>query len=407
MDLDDFNRPLGMPKPPRQDPPRTAPWRRLAVTALIVIGVGAAGYDRMQPHVLDGLLGRAPPAETTLAVAPPETAPSPAPQVSMTDVTGSTTPAAPQPRALAGDLEDASGVKVVRQGGGAAPGSMIIAVRPGAAASGLPPAPDRRLVEETPAGPLPRIGADGAKPLTVYARPPAPNAANAPRIALVIGGMGLNPQATASAIELLPEAVTLAFAPYGRNLAQQVAKSRERGHETILQAPMDGFGGEADEPGPNVLRTGAPAAETRTRLHWHMTRFTGYVGVAGYMGARFTADASALGLVMDELSRRGLFYFDDASSPRSLSTAAALRAGALLVKADVAIDARLDEIDGALARLEQIARNRGSAVGSGAGLPIVVEKAARFARGLEARGIHLVPASSLARAPEKPSARVQ
>lgn len=69
------------------------------------------------------------------------------------------------------------------------------------------------------------------------------------------------------------------------------------------------------------------------------------------------------------------------------------------------IDARLDDIDGALARLEQLARSKGTAVGVGAGLPIVIEKTARFARALEARGIELTPISALARAPERPTAR--
>jgi hypothetical protein len=35
----------------------------------------------------------------------------------------------------------------------------------------------------------------------------------------------------------------------------------------------------------------------------------------------------------------------------------------------------------------------------------VIEKAARFARGLEARGIDLTPVSAMARAPDKPVAR--
>ena len=406
MDFDDLNKPLGLPKPPPANvsrKPAIFPWRGAVAAASVIVALGAVGYARVGPEGVALLIaGReAAPVREASAPAPPI---ADAPGVSMTDVTGSTARPTLPARAQASDVEDVAGVKVVRQGGGGAPQSMIIAVAPPPSASPLAPAPDPRLVEDAKAGPLPRIGADGVKPMEAYARP-APAPSGRPRLALVIGGMGLNPQVTSEAIERLPDAVSLAFAPYGRNLPQQVASARAGGHETLLQTPMDGFPSQAEEPGPNVLRTGAAATENISKLHWHMSRFPGYVGIAGYMGARFTADVGAMTPVMGELAGRGLFYLDDGSAPRSQAAAAGAKAGAIVVRADVAIDARLDDIDGALARLEQVARSRGSAVGAGAGLPIVIEKAARFARGLEARGIDLTPVSAMARAPDKPVAR--
>src|SRR5690606_25596503 len=111
------------------------------------------------------------------------------------DVTGAI---ARPPRATASQVEDASGVRVVRQGGGPAPGALIISVPQQDAGVSLSPAPDRRLVEDGQFGPLPKIGADGSKPMQVYARPLAASPklpAGAPRLAILIGGMGLNAQA--------------------------------------------------------------------------------------------------------------------------------------------------------------------------------------------------------------------
>jgi hypothetical protein len=59
--------------------------------------------------------------------------------------------------------------------------------------------------------------------------------------------------------------------------------------------------------------------------------------------------------------------------------------------------ARADEIDRELARLEELARERGVAVGSASALPLTIERLARWSKGLEARGILLVPVSSVLR----------
>ncbi len=150
----------------------------------------------------------------------------------------------------AAELEQMSGVKVVRAGGGAAPAATIIEV-PRDLGVALTPAPDRRLVENSRYGPLPRIGTNGERPADVYARPLVIAAAlkgNAPRIALVVGALGLNSAVTETAITSLPGAVTLAFAPYGKNLDVAVAEAREQGHEVILRTPDGADRLSADEP---------------------------------------------------------------------------------------------------------------------------------------------------------------
>ncbi|MCC0004160.1 MAG: divergent polysaccharide deacetylase family protein [Methylobacteriaceae bacterium] len=138
------------------------------------------------------------------------------------------------------EIENQSGVKVTRAGGGDAPGALIIQLDHAASVS-LTPAPDRRLVERGRFGSLPRIGADGAKPYEIYARPVITSQklkADAPRIALIVGGLGLSNATTDAAMDKLPADVSFAFAPYGAEVQADAAKARERGHETFLQAPM-------------------------------------------------------------------------------------------------------------------------------------------------------------------------
>jgi polysaccharide deacetylase 2 family uncharacterized protein YibQ len=300
--------------------------------------------------------------------------------------------------ASAEDLEVQSGVKVMRQGS-SAPGALIITVPPDLGIH-LTPAPDARLVEKTRFGAIPRIGNDGAKPLDVYARPIVSSPvlkANAPRIAILIGGMGLDATATENALAVLPGAITLGFAPYGHDLDHAVARARERGHEVVLQLPMEPFDYPRSNPGPHTLLTSASTVENTEDLHWLMSRFSGYAGVANFLGAKFTADENALKPVLREIAGRGLYYADDGTAAQSLASALAPGLNLAALQADVSFDASLKPgaLETALVKLEARARDKGLAVGVASGLPSGdIDRIAHFAQALEARGINLVPLSA-------------
>jgi hypothetical protein len=56
---------------------------------------------------------------------------------------------------------------------------------------------------------------------------------------------------------------------------------------------------------------------------------------------------------------------------------------------------RASAIDDQLARLEAIAREKGSAIGVASALPVSIERIAQWAKTLEGRGVQLVPLSAL------------
>jgi hypothetical protein len=383
--LDDLDRPLGMD---RKTPPAKGGgqlWRVVGVMVVLAgVGFGATLVARKAPS--GGVEAFAP--IQPLAPRPASLSPPPPAPPLQAPAEGVTT---------AQQVEIDSGVKVFR-GGAAAPVAVIL--RPPEALAALTPAPDRRLVEKSRYGLLPRRAADGAAPSRVYARPLAmqpPIKPGTPRISLVVGGMGLDRAATEEAIRRLPGEVTMAFAPYGENLDSLAAAAREAGHEILLQAPMEPFDA-ADSPGPHVL-TGADGGKAAEDLRWQLGRFAGYIGVMNFLGGRFTADADATLSLMRELAARGLDFVDDGSSPRSLAAGIAAKNGVGFVKADLRLDEspRPEAIDAALLRLETLARVRGSAVGYVAGLPGAVEPIARFAAELDRRGLALVPLSAAIR----------
>jgi polysaccharide deacetylase 2 family uncharacterized protein YibQ len=299
-------------------------------------------------------------------------------------------------------VEEASGVKVIRGGDASAPPAVIVRATEEKPAGG-PLAPVKaELTEKGRHGSLPKIGPDGERPLDAYGRPitipPAlAKTPNAPRIAILVGGLGISQSGTTAAIAKLPPDVTLAFAPYGDNLPAAIQRARADGHEVMLQAPMEPFDYPDNDPGPQTLLSDSSAEQNLDRLRWQMSRFPAYVGVVNYMGARFTASEAALAPVLKEIGGRGLFYADDGSSPRSLAAGLAKAGDIPYLGADVVIDAEPSPkaIDGALAKLEQMAKERGKAMGVATGLPISIERIAEWSEKLAERGVLLVPVTGL------------
>jgi polysaccharide deacetylase 2 family uncharacterized protein YibQ len=262
----------------------------------------------------------------------------------------------------------------------------------------LKPAPIAGLVELASTGSLPKISAQGKKPADAYARttPMGVIHSDAPKIAIILGGMGLNTALTRKASKELPADVTFAFAPYGNDLQSQVNKARAEGHEVMLQVPLEPVGFPANNPGPHTLLADAGETENIESLHWHMTRFTGYTGLTNYMGGRFLASPNALKPLMAEVRRRGLLFLEDGALPLTATPTAAKAANVPMRRAQVVIDAdpSPQSIAAQLELLEGEARTNGIAIGTGAGLDVTIDTIKQWAEGARERGIVLVPVSA-------------
>jgi polysaccharide deacetylase 2 family uncharacterized protein YibQ len=254
---------------------------------------------------------------------------------------------------------------------------------------GIAPAFDGGIVEMTRDGPIPRVGANGMRAATVYAQPSSAKP-NAPQIAIVITGIGTSNATATEALNKLPAAVTLAFAPGGGDLERLAGKARSLGHELLLQVPMAPTESAEQNPAPQALLTSLPPDQNIERLHWLMGRFQGYVGIAGRTGGRSTTSEAAFAPILREITNRGLIYVDDGSSG--------------VGKANLVLDAVPSpaEIDRALAKLEGLARQNGAAIGFATAWPVAIERIARWSKAVEGRGFSLVPITAAA-ARGKPS----
>jgi len=272
---------------------------------------------------------------------------------------------------------------------------------PGKTNNAVPqPLGDHAVQDATAHGAVATSAPAAAPAFRLYAHPRTlpPDKANTPRIAVIVGGLAISASGTADALAKLPAPVTLAFAPYGGNLEALAERARAGKHEVLLQSPMEPFDYPDDDPGPETLLTSLTPDQNLDRLHWQMGRLQGYVGIVSYMGARFTSSEQSLAPVLRETAKRGLIYVDDGASSRSIAGQLAVSHNFPFAKTDVVIDAVPTpvEIDHALARLEVVAREHGSAVGIATALPATVARIAEWAKAVEARGFVLVPITMVA-----------
>lgn len=381
MASDDLNAPLGQKKTkPRLQLPATAP--QLVAGVLGFCGLVVVGWAMFADDPLGG---------RPWAIV--DTAPAtmgPAPQGGGTG----------HPQAMAKAAMPPPGGRTITIIDGSSGKRQNVTV-PGNSEAPTPKAGiDAELLQKTNEGMIPKVASDGTRALAHYATPrevPA-NRKDAPRIAVIVGGLGISASATAEALAKLPAPVTLAFAPYGNNLETLAAEARKTGHEVLLQVPMEPLDYPNNDPGPRTLLTSLSDDQNIARLHWLMARIKGYVGIASYMGARFTASNQALTPVMREAAKRGLIYVDDGSSPRSIAGQLAGSLNLPFAKADSVLDTVPTpiEIERALARLEMNARANGMAVGYASAQQSTIIAISRWANEVESRGFLLVPITMVA-----------
>jgi polysaccharide deacetylase 2 family uncharacterized protein YibQ len=242
---------------------------------------------------------------------------------------------------------------------------------------------------------VPRIAPDGATPMQVYASSqlPPPDSAvlppDVPRVAMIIAGLGDDPDLTEQATELPPE-FSLALSPYGKNVTQAAAAARASGHETLLLLPMPG------------LLAAAPEAQNRATLDWSMAQFQGYAGVTDAfgpaMGGGFMATPQARDWLLTSIAQRGLFYIE--GDPNAGT--APFAAGAT---ADIVIDASDGQDDEIvkLAALVTDAESQHAALGIMLNpTPAALRDLAEWSETLVNEDILLVPVSALVQPPDLP-----
>lgn len=215
-----------------------------------------------------------------------------------------------------------------------------------------------------------------------------------PKIAIVLDDLGLNIARTQRTIDL-PKEINLSFLPYGARSAKLAREARAAGHEILVHIPMEPHGQQ--DPGADALLTSMSSQEVTNALARNLAQLEGYVGINNHMGSRFTEDVRALLPVMKSLDERGLIFLDSRTSQASAAAKVGQAAGVPTLGRDIFLDHAQgpDNLLNQLDQLESIARRNGRAIAIGHPHDMTLEVLEVWVRGLDAKGIDLVPLTAL------------
>ena len=256
------------------------------------------------------------------------------------------------------------------------------------------PSPERKAAPPAPDPPP-------ASPVT-----PTPAVACAePCLAVVVTGLGLARQPTQRA-QALPAAVGLSFSPYATGLAAWQREATERGHEILLDLPLQPARYPADDSGPLTLMLAAAPAEQARSLARLLGEAGGWRAVLVDAGA-FAKAPERLAPVAQGLAARGIGLLELGGA----SLAAVAAANRLAFRA---VDATAGVGDGGMAIDLALGAGEGAALRGGSALLVLpptrpaLDRLEAWLPQLTGKGLTLVepgrllrtgPASQEARAP--------
>jgi polysaccharide deacetylase 2 family uncharacterized protein YibQ len=258
-----------------------------------------------------------------------------------------------------------------------------------------PPLPPKRPAGNPPPARTAALSGWGSKQIST--RDAAPKSA---RIAILVRGLGRDGSTGSDAVSKLPSAISLGFMPFDGSSQELASKARERGHEVIVQLPLEPSDYPLNNPGPETLLSGSSADENVARLSSILSRFEGYSGVTNFLGGRLLQSKTALRPILESLKSRELIYVGEGNSHaivRGIAGEIGLRYGG----ADVIIDSNPSPvaIKKALERLVALARKDGSAIGMAYASRATIDELEAWSQTLAVEGITLVPVGVLAQTP--------
>lgn len=256
-------------------------------------------------------------------------------------------------------------------------------------------APIEGLSRQSPYGNIPTKSNDGDTAFLRYAKS-VQTPVNAKTVAIIIGGLGLNPDITTRAILELPPEVTLSFAAHTPQLQNWINRARENGHEVLLEIPMQTNGVPSNEANRTLTVTPDIAANTR-RLDWLLSRASGYFGVTNYNGDEFMSRSDLVAPFMTYLEKAGLSLIFDGSFEAVALPALATSSRLPYIEAELVLDVTNDRtlINANLDKLADNANEGGAPIGIGFAYQNTINAVTIWAAAAPEKGLVLVPASHL------------
>ncbi len=215
------------------------------------------------------------------------------------------------------------------------------------------------------------------------------------RVAVVIDDVGYNLKELEPFLRI-PGPVTFAILPGLPHSTEAARRVVAAGKEVIVHMPMEPVGPE--NPGPGAILVSQSDSEIRERLESALQSVPEARGMNNHMGSRAEADRRVMGVVMDTLRARGLFFLDSRTTAGTVAPELAAEREVPLLERSVFLDNVPDpaEVEARLRDGLAVAVEKGEAVLIGhVQSPATREVLARVLPGLAAKGFDRVALSAL------------
>lgn len=188
--------------------------------------------------------------------------------------------------------------------------------------------------------------------------------ARAGQVAIIIDDIGYHLDNGLRAIAI-PGALTLSVLPHTPNGAYLARVAHNSGKEVMLHAPMSTIRGHTLDPG--LLSENMNHKHFVSTLQKNLAAIPYIQGVNNHMGSSLTQKAQPMNWLMAVLKKRGLYFVDSRTTPKSLAlnTAEVFRVPHL--KRNIFLDNQRDhqKITIQFQKLMKFAKRHGFAVGIG------------------------------------------
>jgi len=233
-------------------------------------------------------------------------------------------------------------------------------------------------------------------PKTEEGEPPAIRARGRPKIAIVIDDLGREDPLSRELL-LLDAPLTLSILPLMAHSRSLALEARQKGKEVVLHLPMEPHGYPSVKPGKGALLREMDEERLLRQLAQDIESVPNIKGVSNHMGSRFMECPGKVKIVLSDLKRRGLFFFDSRTTPQSVGLKTAKVIGLRAVERTLFIDHAPGEetIRRKLEHLMQVSLSSGAAIGIGHPHSRTIQSIREMIPRIREKGIEIVPLSAL------------
>jgi len=216
-------------------------------------------------------------------------------------------------------------------------------------------------------------------------------------VAIVIDDLGEDYKAFKKLLALdIP--ITYSVLPFHRHSRRIANEAHEKNGEVILHLPMEPKNSSNYTMNHGTLLTSMKEDQLLSQLERNLNAVPHITGVGNHMGSTFTEDQDKMGIVLEMLKEKGLFFLDSRTSKKTVGYALAREMGMKAVKRDLFIDNSREPllIDKQLKKLPSLVKkNGGHAIAIGHPHYATIDGIERNISFLKEQGITFVPLSQL------------